>query len=417
MEEPAVEPSRQCEPIAIVGVGCRLPGKASSPSKLWELLIKNETGHCHVPPYRYNAAAYYHPDSERPGSINSTGGYFVQENIRAFENAFFGINNLEATSMDAQQRKLLEVTYEAFENAGVPLEQAQGSNTGVYVGNFTNDYLHMQFKRYLFAILSRRSGTNHNGESDYPFLRSAWPIPSRDCDVAIVATANLIQAPEQQIATAKAGILSPDAMSHTFDESANGYGRAEAVSAVYVKRLSDAIRDGDPIRSIIRGTSVNANGRTPGIIQPSVEGQKAVIRAAYRRAGLDVNDTDYVEAHGTGTKVGDPIEVEAIAGVFSHQTGRPTLIGGIKPNLGHSEGASGLSSVIKVTLALENKLIPATPGIKVINPSIKLEEWNVAIVTANQAWPAGQVPELQSVRLASVVQIAMLFWKHHKQIY
>ncbi|KAJ5519098.1 Acyl transferase/acyl hydrolase/lysophospholipase [Penicillium expansum] len=415
MEHQALTPARQCEPIAIVGMGCRLPGKASSPSRLWELLVSNQTAHCEVPSERYNAASYYHPDAERPGSINSTGGYFIQEDIRAFENAFFGINNLEAMSMDAQQRKLLEVTYEALENAGVPLEKIQGSNTGVYIGNFTNDFLNMQFKdpdsfsRYsatglALTVLANRlthsfdlRGPSHVvdtacSSSLYALHSACLGLDAHDCDAAVVAAANLIQSPELQMIAVKAGILSPDSMSHTFDESANGYGRAEGASAVYLKRLSDALRDGDPIRSIIRGTSVNGNGRTPGIVQPSVEGQKAVIRAAYRRAGLDLGETDYIEAHGTGTKVGDPMEVEAIADVFRHRTGRPTLIGGIKPNVGHSEGASGLSSLIKVTLALENELLPATVGVKTINPSIKLKEWNVDIVTANQAWPVSRVP-------------------------
>ncbi|GLB08646.1 type I Iterative Polyketide synthase (PKS) [Aspergillus tubingensis] len=404
-----------CEPIAIIGIGCRLPGQASSPRKLWDLLINNATGYGAVPPSRYNAAAYYHPDADRPGSINSTGGYFIQEDIHAFENAFFGINNLEATSMDPQQRELLEVTYEALENAGVPLEMIHGTNTGVYVGNFTNDYLNMQYKdpeyasRYTatgtgLAVLANRithcfdlRGPSHVidtacSSSLYALHSACLALDAGDCHAAVVAAANLIQSPEQQMVAVKAGVLSPDAMCHTFDESANGYARAEGVSAVYLKRLGDALRDGDPVRSVIRGTAVNGNGRTPGISQPSVEGQRAVIRAAYRRAGLDPGETDYVEAHGTGTKVGDPTEVEAISGVFQHRTGRPTLVGGVKPNLGHSEGASGLSGLIKVILALENKTIPATVGVKVINPRIKCEEWNVDIVTANQVWPVSRAP-------------------------
>ncbi|OJZ89749.1 hypothetical protein ASPFODRAFT_183092 [Aspergillus luchuensis CBS 106.47] len=404
-----------CEPIAIIGIGCRLPGQASSPSKLWDLLINNATGYGPVPPSRYNAAAYYHPDADRPGSINSTGGYFIQEDIHAFENVFFGINNLEATSMDPQQRKLLEVTYEALENAGVPLEKVHGSNTGVYVGNFTNDYLNMQYKdpeyssRYTatgtgLAVLANRithcfdlRGPSHVvdtacSSSLYALHSACLALDVGDCDAAVVAAANLIQSPEQQMVAVKAGVLSPDAMCHTFDEKANGYARAEGVSAVYLKRLGDALSDGDPVRSVIRGTAVNGNGRTRGISQPSVEGQRAVIRAAYRRAGLDPRETDYVEAHGTGTKIGDPTEVEAISGVFQHRTGRPTLVGGVKPNLGHSEGASGLSGLIKTILAVENKIIPATVGVKVINPRIKCKEWNVDIVTANQAWPGSQNP-------------------------
>ncbi|PYH68297.1 polyketide synthase [Aspergillus vadensis CBS 113365] len=317
--------------------------------------------------------------------------------------------------MDPQQRKLLEVTYEALENAGVPLETVRGSNTGVYVGNFTNDYLNMQYKdpeyasRYTatgtgLAVLANRithcfdlRGPSHVIDTAcssllYALHSACLALDAGDCDAAVVAAANLIQSPGQQMVAVKAGVLSPDAMCHTFDESANGYARAEGVSAVYLKRLGDALRDGDPVRSVIRGTAVNGNGRTPGISQPSVEGQRAVIRAAYRRAGLDPGDTDYVEAHGTGTKVGDPTEVEAISGGFQHRTGRPTLVGGVKPNLGHSEGASGLSDVIKVILALENKILPATVGVKVVNPRIKCKEWNVDIVTANQAWQGSRAP-------------------------
>ncbi|KAL1971038.1 hypothetical protein VTN77DRAFT_2872 [Rasamsonia byssochlamydoides] len=405
----------QREPIAIIGIGCRLPGEASSPSRLWDLLVQNRSGHGQVPPERYNAEAYYHPDAERPGSINSTGGYFIQEDVHAFDNAFFGINNLEATYMDAQQRKLLEVVYESFESAGVPLQRIQGSKTGVYVGNFTNDYMIMQYKdpeyfsRYSATgagptVLSNRITHCFDlhgpsvvldtacSSSLYALHSACLALDAYDCDAAVVASANLIQSPEQQLIAVKAGILSPDSTCHTFDEAANGYGRAEGVSALYLKRLSDAIRDKDPIRSVIRGTAVNGNGKTPGIVQPSVDGQEAVIQAAYRRAGLPTDETDYIEAHGTGTKVGDPIEVEAISRVFRHKTGRPTLVGGIKPNLGHSEGASGLSSIIKVTLALEKGVIPATVGVKNINPSIKTKEWNVEIATTNQPWPASAVP-------------------------
>ncbi|PWY81621.1 polyketide synthase [Aspergillus sclerotioniger CBS 115572] len=405
----------QNEPIAVVGMGCRLPGNVSSPSELWDFLIQNKSGHCHVPKDRYNTDAFYHPDVERPGSINSTGGYFIQEDIRAFDNAFFGINNPEARDMDPQQRKLLEVVYEAFENAGVPQEHLQGSQTGVFVGNFTNDHLIMQLKDPEYV--SRYSATGLNttilanrithsfdlhgpsltvdtacSASLYAFHLACLSLDAHDCTAAIVASANLIQSPEQQISITKAGTLSPDSVSHTFDESANGYGRAEAVSAVYLKRLGDAVRDKDPIRSIIRGTATNGNGRTSGIFQPSIKSQKAVIRAAYRRAGLVPDETDYIEAHGTGTKVGDPMEIEAITGVFCHKTGRPTLVGGVKPALGHSEAATGLTSVMKVSLALEHGLLPATIGVNKINPAIKTDEWNVDIVTSNKTWPTSAVP-------------------------
>ncbi|KAI0840953.1 polyketide synthase [Hypoxylon sp. FL0890] len=403
----------QHEPVAIVG-SCRLPGRVSSPSDLWSLLIQNKSGHCRVPESRYNADGFYHPDAERPGSINSTGGYFLLEDLRLFDNAFFGINNLDASYMDAQQRKLLEVVYESFENGGVPLSKIQGSKTGVYVGNFTNDFMIMQYKDPEY--FSRYSGTGCSptimsnrithcfdlrgpsvaldtacSSSMYALHFACLALDAHDCDAAVVASANLIQSAEQQLIAVKAGILSPDSTCHTFDESANGYGRADGVSSLYLKRLSDAQRDGDPIRCVIRGTAINGNGRTPGIVQPSIDGQETVIRAAYRRACLPTDETDYVEAHGTGTKVGDPIELEAISRVFQHKTGIPTPVGGIKPNLGHSEGSSALSSIIKLVLAIEHGEIPATIGVRKINPSIKLDEWNLDIVKENRPWPKSRV--------------------------
>ena len=272
----------QQEKLLTLSIGCRLPGQASSPSKLWELLIQGKSGRCEVPLSRYNAEGFYHPDAERPGSINSAAGYFIQEDIHAFENEFFSINNLEAMYMDPQQRKLLEVIYESFENAGVPLEKIHGSNTGVYIGNFTLDFMLMQYKdpeyfsRYSatgsgLTVLSNRVSHCFDllgpsvvldtacSSSLYALHFACLALDAHDCDAAVVASANLIQSPEQQLVAVKAGILSPDSTCHTFDTSANGYGRAEGVSSLYLKRLSDAIRDGDPVRSVIRGTAVNGS--------------------------------------------------------------------------------------------------------------------------------------------------------------
>ncbi|KAI0886290.1 ketoacyl-synt-domain-containing protein [Annulohypoxylon maeteangense] len=206
-------------------------------------------------------------------------------------------------------------------------------------------------------------------------------LQAGECDSAVVACANLIQSPEQQLETMKAGVLSKTSTCHTFDSSADGYGRADGIGAFLVKRLSDAIRDGDAVRAVIRGTAVNSNGKTNGITLPSADGQEAVIRKAYAQAGLGYEETAYVECHGTGTAVGDPIEVEAVSRVFKKQEGSPPLIGSVKSHLGHSEAASGISSIIKVVLALENKEIPPTVGVKSINPKIKLDDWKIQIVT------------------------------------
>ena len=233
-----------------------------------------------MPRSRFNADAFSHPNSNSPGSIPSSGGYFIDEDIRSFENGFFGVNNLEAMHMDPQQRKLLEVVYECFENAGALLDTISGANIGCYVANFTLDYFLMQckdpeyFHRYSStgmgtAILANRISHVFNllgpslvldtacSSSLYCLHMACTALLANECDAAVVAGANLIQSPEMHLAIVKSGVISSTSTCHTFDSSANGYGRAEGVGALYLKRLSDAIRDNDPIRSIIRGTAIN----------------------------------------------------------------------------------------------------------------------------------------------------------------
>jgi len=217
-------------------------------------------------------------------------------------------------------------------------------------------------------------------------------LDAGECDAAIAAGANLIQSPEQQLGTMRAGVLSGTSTCHTFDTSADGYGRADGVGAVYLKKLTKALQDNDPIYAIIRGTAVNANGKTNGITLPSADGQEAVIRKAYAKAGLQhaLNETAYVECHGTGTPVGDPIEVDAVSRVFKNRmVGNPLLIGSVKTNLGHSEAASGFSSIFKVALALERQSIPPTIGVANVNPKIQMERRGVQIVTGQTDWPTG----------------------------
>ncbi|KAI1141666.1 putative polyketide synthase [Hypoxylon sp. FL0543] len=406
---------QQQELIAIVGMGWRLPGDSADTEKLWQLLLNGQSGHGPVPPSRYNAAAFYHPHRERPASINSDSGYFLNEDPRDFENGFFGISNVEAICMDPLQRKLLEVVFECFESAGATLEELSGKDVGCYVGNFGNDYPMMQLadmehvNRYTASgatptLLANRISHVFNlrgpsfvidtgCSSSLHSLHSACvALDLRECDGAVVAGASLIQMPQQQILAAKTGIISNSATCRTFDASADGYGRAEGVGALYLKRLDDAIRDGDPIRGVIRGTAINSNGKTPGVMQPSSDGQERVMRQAYARAGLSVEGTDYVEAHGTGTPVGDPIEVDAISRVFSRKFRRPIFIGSVKTNLGHSEGTSGITSVIKVILAMENRIIPPTINLSSVNPKLSNPEFNVEIVREAIPWPETPLP-------------------------
>jgi len=220
-------------------------------------------------------------------------------------------------------------------------------------------------------------------------------LRNNECEAAIVGGVNLILTVDQQMNTAKLGVLSPTSECHTFDASADGYGRADGVGAIYLKRLSDAIRDGDPIRAIIRSSATNQNGRVPavGITHPSREGQAAVIAQAYRRGGdLDPRLTGYFEVHGTGTAVGDPLEVHAVSLAMNQQRDSekdgPLLLGAVKTNIGHSEASSGLSAVIKAVLAVERGIIPPTYGLKNPSPSIKWDEWQVSVPTKPVPFPA-----------------------------
>ena len=257
--------------------------------ELWELLANGGSGKTAIPQTRFNAQNFYHPEAEHPGTVHSTEGYYLSHDTRSFDNEFFGINNLEATHLDPQQRQLLEVVYECCENAGLSLADLSGSNTGCFVGNFTNDAQHIHFRspesfhRYSATglgttILANRINYIFDlrgpsvvldtacSSSLYALHLACSALRAGECDAAIVAGANLIQSPEAHIATTKAGVLSPTGTCHTFDSAADGYGRAEGVCAIYIKRVSDASRHGDSIRSVITGTAVNSS--VPSLCRP-----------------------------------------------------------------------------------------------------------------------------------------------------
>ncbi|KAI0404724.1 putative polyketide synthase [Xylaria palmicola] len=406
------------DPICIVGIGCHLPGGVRSPSNFWDFLINKRSGQGPVPPDRFSIDGYCRPGSTQAGVMDCDGGYFIKADLRQFENTFFGINNVEATYMDPQQRKILEVVYECFENAGVSLESVSGTSCGVYVGGVTYDYAVQQGRdldyshRYsstgtVATIMANRISHVFNlqgpsltldtacSSSMYAFHLAVSAIKAGDCDRAIVAGANLIQSPEPHYMIHKAGVLSPTSECHTFDSSADGYGRADGINAVYLRRLSDALRENDHVWAVVRATAINADGRTPGITQPSSDLQSVVIRKAYAMAGLDAQDTDYFECHGTGTAVGDPTEIEGISQVFVARGEAPLLLGSAKTNFGHSEGAAGLTSIIKVSLAFENSVIPPTYGVKKLNPRLCLESKRMEVATEARQWP-------RSIRRSSI---------------
>ncbi|KAI0877961.1 polyketide synthase-like protein [Hypoxylon argillaceum] len=408
------------DPVCIVGMACHLPGGVKSLADLWQFLLEEKSAQGLVPPERYNIKGFYSPEADKAGVMNVDGGYFLQEDVRQFDNEFFGIHSFEATHMDPQQRKLLEVIFECLENSGSSLAQMSGSNTGVYVGNFSQDHLLMQIRdpddlrRYhatgagLTMLANRISHVfNLHGpsltldtacsSSIYCLNLAVAALKAGDCDGALVASSNLVMTPNSHVAAMKAGMLSPTSTCHTFDASADGYARAEAVNAIYLKRLSSALQNNDTIYSIVRGTATNANGHTPGVVNPSSEFQEAVMRKAYRNANLDFCDTDYVECHGTGTELGDLVEITALSNCFLSGRERPLKIGGSKPNFGHSEAASSLTSLIKVSLAFQRGLLPPTRGVVTPNPKLDLKRRNIEVVTETQAWPR----ELQRASICS----------------
>jgi acyl transferase domain-containing protein len=373
-------------------------------------MMKKGTGNTpKVPSSRFNIDAHIHQNNDRPGSFGVLGGYFLNDDLADFDPGLFGITPVEAMWMDPQQRKLLEVVYEALESGGISLEKIAGTRTAVFAASFTADWQQMAFKEHSFrhslaatgvdpGIISNRISHvfNLNGpsimcntacsSSIYALHNACNALRNGEAEGAIVGGVNLIITVDQHMNTAKLGVLSPTSVCHTFDESADGYGRADAVGAVYLKRLSDAIRDGDPIRGVIRSSATNSNGKVAGagITHPNREGQAQVIAAAYKRGGdLDPRLTGYFECHGTGTAVGDPLEVHAVSMAMNKKrhpdVDQPLWIGAVKTNIGHSEAASGISALIKAILITERGMIPATRG--VVNPSkaIKWDEWQVKV--------------------------------------
>ncbi|KAK4205028.1 hypothetical protein QBC40DRAFT_261048 [Triangularia verruculosa] len=407
------------EPIAIIGSGCRLPGGASSPSKLWDLLRNPRDLLRKID--RFDVDGFYHPDGRHHGTANVQHAHLLDEDFRLFDAGFFGIKPVEAESIDPLQRLLLETVYESLENAGIPLERLQGSDTAFYAGVMATDYTDLLMRDVdtipqYFATATARSIISNR--VSYVF---DWHGPSMTIDtacsssmlalhgaitslrtgeskVAVAAGGNLILGPELFIALSKVNMLSPRGRSHMWDASADGYGRGEGFVSVVLKPLGDAIRDGDNIHCVIRESATNQDGRTMGITMPSAHAQADLIRKAYANVGLDVrNPSDrpqFFEAHGTGTKAGDPQEAEAIYSAFfgrgtvgSSEPKHPLYVGGIKTVVGHTEGTAGLSGLLKASLALQAGEIPPNLLFESLNPDLIPFYGPLEIPTQISAWP------------------------------
>ncbi|KAJ5175572.1 uncharacterized protein N7482_001449 [Penicillium canariense] len=408
--------------IAVIGIGCRFSGGASSVEDFWQMLCDGRTGHGKIPSSRYEASAWHHPSHDRKGAINHDSGFFLKEDPSCFDAPFFSITAKEAAGMDPAQRLLLEVAYETFENGGIPIDTLPGSNTAVYSGSMTNDYELLSTRDIYDMPHNSATGNGRtmlaNRLSWFFDLQgpsimmdtacsssltavhlAAQALRSGECGMALVTGASLILHPNFTQRLSYMHMMSPDGISHSFDESANGYGRGEGIGAVLLKPVSAALADGDHIRAIIRGTGINQDGRTPGITLPSPTAQANLIRSTYERHGLSMRDTAYFEAHGTGTPVGDPIELSAVGmtlGQARTSTDEPIYVGSVKTNLGHTEGAAGVASLIKVVLCLEKGILVPNAGFKNINPKIRLDDWRIRLSNETIPWPE-HLPQRASI--------------------
>ncbi|KAG9238233.1 hypothetical protein BJ875DRAFT_492652, partial [Amylocarpus encephaloides] len=401
--------------IAVVGIGCRFPGGANDPEKLWDLLSEGRDAWSEVPKNRFNSRSFYHPNAgETQGMYNHHGGHFLEQDIAAFDSGFFGIPPFESQAIDPQQRILLEVAYEALENAGIPLESAQGTDTAVYVAVFSQDYAAIQNKdlddlpkyhitgtgiaiaanrlSYLFDLKGPSVTVDTGCSGSLVAIHQACQsLRTGECSMAMAGGTNLLLSPDFMIPLSHAHILNRDGKCYSFDDRGSGYGRGEGAGIIVMKRLDDAIKAGDHIRGIIRNTGINQDGRTQGITVPSREAQTSLIRTVYTKAGLDPSRTAFVEAHGTGTIVGDAEELATITACFrgeSQQAG-PLFVGSLKPNIGHLESASGVAGLIKAILMLENGQYP--PNLLLNNPkeSLKLENMRIKIPRQLEPWTKG----------------------------
>lgn len=400
------DPMEACKtrPIAIIGMSCRFGGDADDPQNLWHLISQGRSAWSSTPIDRFNVNSFYHPRSERIGSNHVQGAHFIKDDIGLFDATFFNFSVEAASNMDPQVRLQLESAYEAFESGGLPIESLAGSNTAVFSGQFVRDYSDSLMRDpdilpqfYLTgngaAMMSARIA--HFFDLRGPCLtldtgcstgltalhQACQSIRTGEVDMAVVSGSNLLLNPETFNQMSSTGFLSKEGRSFSFDSRGTGYGRGEGVATLILKPLDMALKDRDPIRAVIRETTLNQDGKTPTITSPSQTAQEALIRQCYQKAGLDPLETAYVEAHGTGTKTGDPIEARAIHAVLGgHRSGnQPLLIGSVKSNIGHCEAASALAGIIKVAMAFDRGYIPPNHDFRDPNPDIPLQDFNMKV--------------------------------------
>ncbi|MGG6293711.1 amino acid adenylation domain-containing protein [Leptolyngbya sp. AN02str] len=411
------------EAIAVIGMGCRFPGGVTDPESYWHLLKTGTYPITLVPPERWDGDEFYDPDPNAAGKTYTRWGGFL-DGVDQFDPDFFGMSPREALSLDPQQRLLLEVSWEALERAGQSPQQWVGSRTGVYVAIGTADYANLQTRAADLTDIDAYTGMGSGfcfaaGRLSYvlglqgPNLAldaacasslmavhlACQSLRQRECEMALAGGVNLILSPETNIAFSKTRMMAADGRCKTFDAAADGYVRSEGCGVVVLKRLSDAIAHRDPILALIRGSAISHGGASGGLTIPNGAAQQSTIRAALAQAKVEPAQIQYVEAQGTGTSLGDTIEVRALSAVF--QQGRshhePLWLASVKTNIGHTETASGMASLIKVILALQHQALPPHLHLQQLNPEISLEEIPAKIPTRLTPWTTDAATRLAGI--------------------
>lgn len=417
-------PSLANEPVAITGIGLRLPSGVNAPDDLWTMLINGVDAVREVPAERWDPDSFYSPDPDVAGRMYTRCGGFLHD-VDAFDPQFFGITPREADSLDPQHRLLLETCWEALERAGQAPGDLAGSRTGVFVALGSSGYGDL--------VADAAGGPSHvdafagtgnsasfaAGRISY-VLGAHGPCMALDtaCSSSLVAIhlacqslrtgesnlalaggVNIILKPEGSVLLSRMRALSPDGRCKAFDDSADGYGRGEGCGVVVLQRLSDALASGAPIVAVIRGSAVNHDGRSTGLTAPNGAAQAALLRDALADAGVDATAVGYVEAHGTGTPLGDPVEAAALAEVYlpGRDSRAPLRLGSIKANIAHLESAAGIAGLIKTALALDREEIPGQIHFNRWNPEIPSQTAAMEIPTSRVSWPRASIPRLAGV--------------------